>query len=304
MVLYPLNSPIPQFLNPSIPQYMKTLQIDTKKNHSCLHDLEHMKTENQGISVTILGSGTCVPSLQRSSCSVLMQIGDTHLLFDSGPGTMRRLLEADKTIFDLDYVFYSHFHPDHTAELVPLIFATKYPDSSRRRLPLTITAGLGLTDFLSKLKAVYGDWIELAGGMLILNELDNQARDSRSFNNFTVESAPVEHNPESIAYRVTSADGSSVVYSGDTDYSESLIELAEKADLLICESAMPDSLQVKGHLTPSMAGEIAARAGVGKLVLTHFYPYCDSVDIEQECRNSYSGPLVLAEDLMDIKVGA
>jgi ribonuclease BN (tRNA processing enzyme) len=263
-----------------------------------------MSIEKQSITVTILGSGTCVPSLQRSSCSVLMQIGTTRLLFDSGPGTMRRLLEAETTIFDLDFIFYSHFHPDHSAELVPLIFATKYPDQNRRHLPLTIIAGQGLTELFSGLKAVYGEWIELAEGMLTSIELDNQSKDSRNFNDFTIESAPVEHNPESIAYRVTSVDGGSVVYSGDTDFSENLIELAKDADLLICESAMPDSLQVKGHLTPSMAGEIATRAGVGKLVLTHFYPDCDDVDIKQECRKTYSGPLLLAEDLMRIEVGA
>jgi ribonuclease BN (tRNA processing enzyme) len=261
-----------------------------------------MEIEKQGIITTILGSGTCVPSLQRSSCSVLMQIGDARLLFDSGPGTMRRLLEAETTIFDLDYICYSHFHPDHSAELVPLIFATKYPDQNCRRLPLTIIAGQGLTELISGLKAVYGKWIELAEGMLVFTELDNQSKDSRYFNDFTIESTPVEHNPESIAYRVTSADGSSVVYSGDTDFSENLIELAKDADLLICESAMPDSLHVKGHLTPSMAGEIAARAGVGKLVLTHFYPDCDDVDIKQECRRTYRGPLLLAEDLMQITI--
>jgi ribonuclease BN (tRNA processing enzyme) len=261
-----------------------------------------METTNDGIITTILGSGTCVPSLQRSSCSVLMQVGPSRLLFDSGPGTMRRLLEAETTIFDLDFIFYSHFHPDHSAELVPLIFATKYPDQNCRQLPLTIIAGRGLTELFSGLKAVYGEWIELGEGMLATIELDNQSKDSCNFKDFTIESAPVEHNPESIAYRVSSADGGSVVYSGDTDFSENLIELAQNADLLICESAMPDNLQVKGHLTPSMAGEIATRAGVGKLVLTHFYPDCDDVDIRQECRKTYRGPLLLAEDLMEIKV--
>jgi ribonuclease BN (tRNA processing enzyme) len=256
--------------------------------------------EKSGIIVTILGSGTCVPSLQRSSCSVLMQVADTRLLFDSGPGTMRRLLEADTTIFDLNYVFYSHFHPDHSAELVPLIFATKYPDGNRRQSPLTIAAGRGFADFFAGLKAVYGKWIELAPGLLDFVELDNSLRDSRDFRDFTVESTPVEHNPESIAYRITSADGSSVVYSGDTDYSENLIELAQGADLLICESAQPDSLRVKGHLTPSMAGEMATRAAVRKLVLTHFYPDCEDADLAQECRKTYSGPLILAEDLMQI----
>ena len=213
-----------------------------------------MEIENQGLTVTILGSGTCVPSLQRGSCSVLVQIGNQHLLFDSGPGTMRRLLEAGTTIFDLDYLFYSHFHPDHSAELVPLIFATKYPYSNRCQLPLTILARRGLTDFFAGLKTVYGPWIELAPGLLKFLEFDNTKRDSKNFNGFSIESTPVEHNPESVAYRVTSPDGSSVVYSGDTDFSENLIDLAKDADLLICESALPDSLQVKGRAAGGFSG--------------------------------------------------
>jgi len=261
-----------------------------------------MSSNTSGISVTILGSGTCVPSLRRSSCSVSMQIGNSRLLFDSGPGTLRRLLEAGTTIFDLDYVFYSHFHPDHSAELVPLLFATKYPDGNRRQSPLTITAGRGFADFFAGLKTVYGNWIELAPGLLDFVEMDNTSRDSVNFRGFTVETTPVEHNPESIAYRITSGDGRSVVYSGDTDYSENLIELAKGADILICESAEPDGLQGKGHLTPSMAGEMATRAGVGKLVLTHFYPDCEDADLAQQCRRTYAGPLVLAEDLMRIEV--
>ena len=259
-------------------------------------------SDKSGITITILGSGTCVPSLQRSSCSVLMQTGTTRLLFDSGPGTMRRLLEAETTIFDLDYVFYSHFHPDHCAELVPLIFATKYPDENRRQSPLTILAGRGLANFIAGLKSVYGPWVELAPGLLKFTEFDNTTKDSKLFKDFSIESAPVEHNPESIAYRITSTDGSSVVYSGDTDFSENLIELAKDADLLICESALPDNMGVKGHLTPSRAGEIATRAGVHQLVLTHFYPDCEDVDISQECRKTYSGPLLMAEDLMQIEV--
>jgi len=261
-----------------------------------------MSSEKPGITITILGSGTCVPSLQRSSCSVFMQIGKSRLLFDSGPGTMRRLLETGTTIFDLDYIFYSHFHPDHTAELVPLIFATKYPDGNRRQSRLTITAGRGFAAFFAGLRAVYGKWIDLSPDLLDVVEMDNTSKDSINFPGFAVESVPVEHNPESIAYRIMSADGSTVVYSGDTDYSENLIELAKAADLLICESALPDGLKVKGHLTPSAAGEMASRAGVRKLVLTHFYPDCENADLIQECRRTYDGPVILAEDLMRIEV--
>ena len=252
--------------------------------------------------MTILGSGTCVPSLKRSSCSFLVEVGTSKLLFDCGPGTIRRLLEAGTTIFDISYIFFSHFHPDHTAEFVPLLFATKYPDGNQRKESLTVVAGRGFSNFHSRLKGVYGQWIALAPGLLNLKELDNKMRDCHQFNEFLVESVPVAHNEESIAYRITDANGQSAVYSGDTDYSENLIELAKDANLLICESAQPDKFRVKGHLTPSLAGEIAARANVRKLVLTHFYPECDRVDIEQECRKSYNGSLVLAEDLMKIRL--
>jgi len=261
-----------------------------------------MTTANVDITVTILGSGTCVPSLKRSACSVLIETGESKLLMDSGAGTMRRLLEAGTTIFELSHIFYSHFHPDHTAELVPLLFATKYPDSHRRKTPLTIGAGAGFAKFFKGLKDVYGSWIELAPGMLHIMELDSAGPDSIRYDDFGVKSLPVEHNPESRAFRITGSRRKSVVYSGDTDYSDNLVALAQDADLLICESAMPDALKVAGHLTPSVAGEIASRANVGQLVLTHLYPECDQTDIAKECRRTYSGPLVLAEDLMRIDV--
>ena len=260
--------------------------------------------KNKKITVTILGSGTCVPSLKRSSCSVLIETGGSKLLFDSGPGTMRRLLHADTTIFDISFIFYSHFHPDHTGELVPFLFATKYPDLTQRKKPLTIIAGRGFSDFYKKLKMVYGDWIELKPDhytdLLNIVELDNMDNDSISFDGFTVDTVPVQHNKESIAYRITSSCGISVVYSGDTDYCDNLVKLSENADLLICESSLPDDLKVKGHMTPSLAGKIASLAKVRKLVLTHFYPECDQTDILRQCRRTYDGPLVLAEDLMKI----
>ena len=261
-----------------------------------------MKGSTSGITITILGSGTCVPSLARSSCSVLMQTGGSRLLFDSGPGTMRRLLEAQTTIFDISHIFYSHFHPDHTGEFVPFIFATKYPYGNRRKTTLTVSGGLGFLNFYEGLKTVYGRWIELAPGLLELTEFDNKSYDHRQFEDFTIETAPVAHNDESIAFRVTSSGGYSAVYTGDTDYDEAIIDLAKETDLLICECALPDQMRVTGHLTPSLAGDLAARANVRRLVLTHFYPECEKEDIIAQCRKTYAGPLVLAEDLMQFDV--
>jgi ribonuclease BN (tRNA processing enzyme) len=250
------------------------------------------------ITVTVLGSGTCVPSLARSSCSVLVETGGRKWLIDSGAGTLRRLLEAGTTIAELSHLLFSHLHPDHTSDLVPLLFATKYPDGVTRSEALTIVAGQGFADFFRRLKGAYGHWIDLDEGMLRIVEMSTAGGDHVRLGGIDLHTAPVEHSPQSIAFRITSPGGRRLVYSGDTDDCESLVDLARGADLLICESAFPEGLKARGHLTPAAAGGIAARAGVRRLMLTHFYPACDQADIEGECRRTYGGPLVLAQDLM------
>jgi len=252
--------------------------------------------------VTILGSGTVVPSLLRSSCSILTEYGASRLVFDLGAGTMRRLLEAGVAISEVTHLFFSHLHPDHTGEFVSFLFATKYPETYRRRTPFRIIGARGLLAFYEKLKAVYGEWVTLEEGLMRIVELNASGPDRLPLEKIEILSLPMRHIASSIGYRVQLPGGFSVAYSGDTDYCENLIELAKGADLFICESALPDEQKVAGHLTPSLAGEVATRAGARRLVLTHFYPECDTADIEGQCRRSYSGPLVLAQDLMSFEI--
>jgi ribonuclease BN (tRNA processing enzyme) len=258
------------------------------------------KPAKNKFSVTILGSGTCVPSLARSAASVLVQTGENRIVLDAGAGTMRRLLEAGVSIFEVTHLLFSHFHPDHTGELVPFLFANKYPDPDRRTRPLFLGGGPGFSVFYHQLKGVFNEWIDGAG-LLQLFDFKNK-NDIIANEDLAVCATAVNHRPESIAFKITVPGGPSMVYSGDTDVCESLIAFSQNADLLICESALPDGLKQPGHLTPSLAGEIAARANVKKLVLTHFYPECDASDIVQQCRKTYAGPLILARDLLTIEL--
>ncbi len=255
-----------------------------------------------GITVTILGSGTCVPSLKRSSSSFLLQVHHELLLFDLGAGTMRRLLEAGFAISQVSHIFFSHLHPDHTGEFVSFLFATKYPRTYRRRSTFQIIGSQGLRNFFEGLRSVYKEWIELETGMMSLIEMDNKRRDQFVSDAFSVDTLPMEHIESSIGYRITGADGTTVAYSGDTDFCDNAIALASDADLLICEAAFPDAMKVEGHLTPSLAGRIATEARVKRLLLTHFYPESESVDVEGQCRKTYNGPLILASDLMAVDV--
>lgn len=253
------------------------------------------------MKITILGSGTCVPRLDRSACAVLVETGPQKIVLDLGPGTMRRLLEAGVTIFDLTHVFLSHFHPDHTSELVPLIFATKYPDGSRRRHPLTVLGGNGLKKFYHGLKAAFGEWI--VHPQLILQEIDTLAGEVLHLEQTKITARPMNHRPESLAVRIEAPSGRSVVYSGDTDACPALAALAQQADLFICEASLPDEDRAPGHLTPSLAAAAARDARAGHLVLTHLYPPCDEVDIANQAAAVYKGPVTVARDLMVFELG-
>jgi ribonuclease BN (tRNA processing enzyme) len=251
------------------------------------------------MKITILGSGTCVPRLARGSCAVLVEIGyRAKILLDVGPGTMHRLLQYGVTIFDLTHIVLSHFHPDHSAELVPLLFATKYSDSTQRQRPLHLIGGPGLTRFYAGLHGVYGDWIVLPGGLLNVHELNGPSAMETTWDGFTLLAQPVAHRPESLSIRIQSPDGMAMAYSGDTEPCPALAEVARQADLFICESAMPDELRVPGHMTPGLAGQAATQAQAKRLVLTHLYPPCDEVDIAKQAARTYKGPVMVAEDLM------
>ncbi|MBT8339742.1 MAG: ribonuclease Z [Desulfatitalea sp.] len=255
------------------------------------------------MKITILGSGTCVPRLERSSCAVLIETGRARVLLDLGPGTLRRLLRCGVSIYDLTHIFLSHFHPDHTAELVPLIFATKYPNCEARADTLQVWGGQGLKTFYNNLKTAYGDWIVLPEHQMVIREIDTVTGETLTFEDVTVTARPMDHRPESLAFRIIGPAGQSVVYSGDTEACDALVAVAQDADLFICESAMPDALKVPGHMTPHLAGRAAALAGVRRLVLTHLYPECDQVDIVKQAQAAYKGPVTAARDLMTFDLG-
>jgi len=250
------------------------------------------------MQVTILGSGTAIPSLRRGPPGLLVEVADQSLLFDGGAGTLRRLLEAGVTVLELDRVFYTHLHPDHTGDLVPLLFALRNP-AWRRTKPLYLTGPKGFRSYVEGLVSLYGDWIGATSYELVLDEVLKEVTVGEGFRVIPKE---VVHLRHSLCYRVESDGGKSLVFSGDTTYCEAIIDAAKGADLLVLECSAPDEQPMKNHLTPTQAGQIAALSGCRRLVLTHFYPICDAYDIVTPCRKVFDGELILAEDLMRLSV--
>jgi len=153
---------------------------------------------------------------------------------------------------------------------------------------------------LESLRALYGDWLDARTYRLGLLALSPGA--TARGDGWSLEAFAVNHIESSLGYRVQGPDGRVFVYTGDTDVCEELIAPCRDADLLLIEASTPDEEKLPRHLTPSEAGSIAARAGARKVVLTHFYPRCDEVDMLAQLRRTCSAEAVLAEDGMRLEV--
>jgi ribonuclease BN (tRNA processing enzyme) len=110
-----------------------------------------------------------------------------------------------------------------------------------------------------------------------------------------ITSRKVPHTPESVAYSIQ-AGNRRIVYTGDTGPDASLGEWAAGCDVLIAECSLPATMRMATHLTPEDCAELAAAARPGMLVLTHFYPPVEAVDVRAIVGERFTGPLVLATD--------
>ncbi len=107
------------------------------------------------MKLIILGSGTAIPLHDRGSPSLILLIEGSPLLFDIGPGTLRQLTRAGISYEKIERIFLTHFHPDHTSDLIHLLFASKNPAVLKRRRPFVIEGPSGLSELINALQNVY-----------------------------------------------------------------------------------------------------------------------------------------------------
>ena len=248
------------------------------------------------MEIQILGSGTCIPSARRGSSGYLISFGSTKVLFDCGNGVTWKLEKSGIDYMDIDHVFITHMHPDHNADLIPFLFATKYPALEKRVQKLTIWGPPGFKDFINSIQAIYKDWINPESTEYL--ELVNE---SYSFEDFNFSVIKTGHTENSLAFKLESG-GKSIVYSGDMDYFEQFIDFARGCDLLLIECSLPDRLKRKGHLTPSDVIKISNLVNPGILVLTHMYPVCDDLNIVEQIEKETESRVILGEDYLNISI--
>lgn len=220
---------------------------------------------------TVLGSGTTFPDPDRGPAGFLVHAGGGAWLVDGGSGTMQRCVRAGVDPRDLSGGFYSHWHPDHMGDLLPLLFTYRVTE---RPTDYPIWAGAGFQEVLDGLQAVFGRWLEFGTRGPVVHELSVRGPDHARVGPLAVRSRPANHGAGGLHLRFE-ADGASVVFSGDTGPSDALADLAKDADLLVCECAGSDREPVKGHLTPSGVAAIVKVAKPREVWLTHLYPHVD-----------------------------
>lgn len=249
------------------------------------------------MQLTILGSGTAIPVVDRFPAGYLVEFATTKALVDCGPGCLRRLAQAGVDLAALDAVLLTHYHTDHCADLAALLFALRSPHFAGRR-PLRLCGAPGLQRLIDKLTEAW-PWLLPRGYELRLEEI---MPGHFSLGEADVTAVPIRHTAQSLGYRVVTARGS-IAFSGDADTCDELVELARDTDIFVCDAATPDDQKLDGHLTPGLAAEHAERAKCKQLVLTHFYPACEGRDLHAMAAARFTGDIVLAQDLMVLQPG-
>lgn len=270
-------------------------------------------------SITLLGTaGGPGGHTRRSGIASLVEVDGIRMLVDAGVGVVRQLTHLGLTVGDIDVVFLTHLHDDHTAGL-PALMTFRH---TMRRGPMTLigppgTAALrdGVLAYMQANAAIRGQEGSLVDAATLFTAVDVEPGVVHSANGLTVTAAENTHYAltefaapqRSYSLRFDAADRS-VVFTGDTGESRAVERLAGGADLLICEmvtdadiAQVPPPVQAhmrSEHLSPTQVGRLATAAGVGSVVLSH---YTDaSPDDLAAIRREYPGEVTAGQDLMRV----
>jgi ribonuclease Z len=272
------------------------------------------------IRVTLLGTGTPRPLMNRFGPSTLVEAGNEKLIFDAGRGAMQRLYQLGVSYADITGVLLTHLHSDHTVGL-PDLWLTGWLVSSRAK-PLELWGPAGTRKMVAGLQSAYGfdldirvrdDKLPADGGRIVAHDITEQVVFDRG--GVKVTAFLVDHGlvRPALGYRVD-AGGHSVVLSGDTRYSPNLIAHAKGADLLIHEVGVASTEQVSTdahtrtiiahHTTPEDAARVFNAVRPKLAVFSHIVLRgATADDALRITRLTYDGPLELGEDLMRFHVG-
>jgi ribonuclease Z len=276
----------------------------------------------QDIRVTLLGTGSPMPVVSRFGPSILVEAGTHKFLFDAGRGAAQRLRQAKVRWQDIDGVFFTHLHSDHVVGF-PDLWLTGWLVGPGRDRPLQVWGPNGTRSMMDHLSAAFAfdirvrqsdDRASPSGVLIRCHEVEDgfvYSSEGVRITAFEVDHGPVK---PALGYRID-YKGRSVVLSGDTRKSATLVARSRGVDVLIHEVAAPASFQraavtaeriksvLEHHVSPQQAGEIFTATAPRLAVFSHIVQPDASDQELLSVKGSYTGPLAIGEDLMVIEVG-
>lgn len=277
---------------------------------------------HQATKIVLLGTGTPNADPDRSGPSTAIVVNDTPYLIDFGPGVVRRAAAAHGAGVEglrakkLEYAFVTHLHSDHTAGYPDLIFTPWVLD---RKEPLKVYGPKGIKAMTEHILEAYEQDIYMR-----LYGLEPTAQKENGYNvsateiepgvvyqdsNVTVEAFAVPHGawPHAFGYKFITPDRT-IVISGDTAPSESVVKACNGCDVLIHEVYSQKGFEKRTpewqryhssfHTSTLELAEIASKARPGLLILYHqLFWGASEEELVSEIREIYSGKVVSGRDL-------
>ena len=254
------------------------------------------------MKLTILGSGTYVPTKDRGPAGYWLEAGPLNVLIDAGSGTLQRMVRAGKDYMDIDVIIVSHLHPDHVSDLAALFHIMYGCRFRSRKKPLVIIGGKGYRAWHRKAQGFFSKWPReggRGGGRVQVCENISRKKIQGVYFSF----APGNHHPSSILVKVM-LEGITFGYTGDTGYDDALARFFKGTDTLVCECNSPEGRRVDGHLTPSGAAILAAQACVRHLIVSHLSPDVLKTPLRREIKKHFSSTVTVARDLLSVRLPA
>ena len=278
------------------------------------------------LAFTFLGSGAPPVSLRRAGPAHLVEADGAKVLVDCGSGVSQRLVAAGHTGAQIDALIVTHEHSDHLVDFYQLVVSSWHQGRNRPWRVIAPAPALanmrGQYEAFAReraLRIAFEKRPDATGLDVVFEEL--RQGPVPGLEGLAIEAFLVDHKPVEPAFGLElSANGSRIVFSGDTRLTPSLERAAEGCDLLVGEvfidSQMPVTAGVRSaetvasvqsyHMTPAVVAGLAKRAGVKTLALTHLVPPgADTAALFAEIRaGGYAGPLIVGEDLMRLELPA
>ena len=281
----------------------------------------------------------------RAEASNVVIIGKQMYLVDCGYGALAALIRAELNYRDIGHVFLTHLHDDHTADVSSLMGhqwtggrvapTAIYGPVGTRRL---VEGSLQFNRVSEEIRLIDEARSARMADLFTAHEIKAGSSPQVAYRDATLTVTAVQntHYPESslrkMSHRALSlrfdGPGRSVVFAGDTAYSQNLVALARGADVLVCEAmhvastrasfdqrvaagAYADNPEgiwkhiVDAHTPLDVAGRMAREAGVRTLVLNHLIPGGWDPDMgdevyRREAAREFSGDIIVGRDLLEI----